>query len=148
MLDRQQAGKIPYGVSIKTIHGLGRDVLYKHFRPRDSRNWLDTKKYQKLTRYAWDDLELSGDLRASEFFRDAVEATEPLVRFAMLTLTTVKDDDTLFELASHFGVELPPPDYADEMPGVIERVIRWGQNGMAIRDKDGLNLPPVRADQL
>jgi superfamily I DNA/RNA helicase len=141
--DRQNLGLIPRGVKIQTIHGLGYSVLVRHFNPSDTRNWVDSRKYRRLTEAAWSDVELSYEDRTSDYMRVAIDATEELTRLAMLTLTDATDEGALCALVQRFGVEMPPERWAAELFALVPRILRWGREGMPTPDRQtGLTYHP------
>lgn len=142
LVDRQKSGKIPQGVTIQTIHGLGYGILRNHFQPRDTRNWVDGRKYVKLTRIAWENCEGARNLQSRKDYNNAVDATAEIVRLSMLTLTDSDDPDALARMADTYSVELPGEDFLPFIYGLTPQIIHWGQNGLPTPDRDGLTYHP------
>ncbi len=139
--NRQKKGDIPQGITISTIHGLGYKIVRDAVQPSDARNWLDEKKYQKITRAYWSNLNLSlADLQKEET-KEAIRATEELSRLAMLTLTHEGDAHALALMAAHFGVDIPAGREETVFKGVA-KVLEWGREGMPFVDKEGQTYRP------
>lgn len=140
---KQVEGKIPAGVSIQTIHGIGNGVLRRAFNPTTGPAWVDGKKYKTLSYLAWDVSKISPLLRTNQkAVRTAIDATETLVRYAQLTLTPPGDSTAMLTMAAHFGIELPPEAYIEATLKAVGQAIKWGMEGLPIPDRNGLTYHP------
>lgn len=140
--ERQKRGEIPDGIRISTIHGLGWGILNDYFKPRDKRNWLDNKKYERLT-HIWY-LSIPGvdpDSFNDEDVQEILDTIEKLVGFAQLTLTEIADYDSLLSLAGRFGISFDYEKIGTVLDGV-KAVLKLGITGLEVRDRDGQNWHP------
>lgn len=129
--DRQEAGKIPAGVNISTIHGLGYSALRKHLGVADTRSWVDKDKYRRLLDIAWADFE-DQDQTLAEVERsdrdDAREAARDLLRLALLRMVDTGDPDALASVVRLHEIKVPAR-LRDQVFGAVEKAARWGREG-------------------
>jgi superfamily I DNA/RNA helicase len=130
--ERQQAGRIPAGVRISTIHGLGYSALRDRFGVADTRSWVRSDKYRTILKAAWRDFEPGGETRLSTVevgdLEDAREAATDLLRLALVTMTDTDDPEALRLLARRHEIQLPAI-WEDATLAVIARAARWGREG-------------------
>lgn len=142
LVNRQRAGRIPQGVTIQTIHGLGYGVLRRAFQPADTRSWVDEHKYRRLTEYYWSGYLAHPVEDATQEEREKIRATEEMVRFAMLTLTDPNSSAELMGMAVHYGVDLPDDEDLGIILAGVPQIIQWGAEGLPKPTPEGLTYHP------
>lgn len=156
--ERQQAGRIPQGVDISTIHGLGFKALRKHLGRGDTRDWVRSDKYRRILAEAWEGFEPEEPQRLSEVEKsdlsDARDAAEDLLRLALLTMTDPQDPAALMAIVAHHEIRISEL-WREKVLAVVARAARWGRDGTptgafrpehAISFEDMLALPLVIPD--
>ncbi len=128
LLDRQAAGRIPSGVKIATLHGLGYGALIKHFQPKNTRTWLDNRKYRRLCEAAWRETGIVASTPESrESLERAQEALVDLVRLSQLTLAATRSE--FLSVISHYGIDMPV-EWEDVALALVPKVLLWGRQGL------------------
>ena len=128
LLDRQAAGRIPSGVKIVTLHGLGYGALIKHFQPKNTKTWLDNRKYRRLCEAAWLQTGVVATTPESrESLERAQEALVDLVRLSQLTLGTTRQE--FLSVISHYGLDMPG-EWEDVALTLVPKVLLWGRQGL------------------
>ena len=139
---RKADGRIPSEITIQTIHGLGYKILRNALRVKDTKNWVDGKKYQRLSAIYWRELEYSEETTREESYKQAVSATARIVELAMLNLADPNDKDGLVSLAAHYGTEYPL-SYEERILAAVPQILKWGREGLRVRDEKGKTYHPA-----
>lgn len=140
---RQKDGRIPSGVHIYTLHGLGHRVLREHFKPSDLGKWVDEYKLERLVRAYFAGLGLDEDALKSPTVMMARDATAQLANLAALTLTK-PIAEPLMGLIEEYGVEIPQGKLHPVLLGV-GKVLEWTAKGLPYPDGYGRTYHPKEA---
>jgi superfamily I DNA/RNA helicase len=140
LVNRQEAGKIPGGVRIATLHGLGYSACLKHYQPKNSKSWVWSGKTRRLCELAWQWSGITATTpEENESLNRAKESLVDLVRLSQLTLSSTEAQ--LRHLLSHYDLDMPA-HWEDVAIALVPSVLRWCREGLSEPDSEGRTYHP------
>jgi superfamily I DNA/RNA helicase len=140
LTERQESGKIPAGVRIATLHGLGYSACLKHYQPKNSKSWVWSGKTRHLCELAWHHSGISATTpEEKESLDRAKDALVDLVRLSQLTLSSTEAQ--LRHLLSHYDLDMPA-HWEDTAIALVPAILRWCRKGLSQPDEEGRTYHP------